>query len=86
MPALGRTRSLRVGRARECPCGKESEREEGRPAVSLPTPAEIKTFLDDYVVGKGLDGLFYVLGEEERKIRREPAARVTDLLKDVFGR
>ena len=42
--------------------------------------------IDDYVVRKGLDGLFYVLGEEERKIRREPAARVTDLLKDVFGR
>jgi ATP-dependent Clp protease ATP-binding subunit ClpX len=31
---------------------EESEREEGRPAVSLPTPAEIKTFLDDYVVGQ----------------------------------
>jgi hypothetical protein len=42
--------------------------------------------LDGYVVGKGLDGLFHVLGEEERKIRRDPAARVTDLLKDVFGR
>jgi len=26
------------------------------------------------------------LAEEERKIRREPAARVTDLLKEVFGR
>jgi len=42
--------------------------------------------LDRYVVGKGLDGLFHVVGEEERKIRRDPAARVTDLLKDVFGR
>jgi hypothetical protein len=42
--------------------------------------------LDGYVVGKGLDGLFHVLGEEERKIRRDPAARVTDLLRDVFGR
>jgi len=31
---------------------EEGEREEGRPAVSLPTPAEIKTFLDDYVVGQ----------------------------------
>jgi ATP-dependent Clp protease ATP-binding subunit ClpX len=31
---------------------EESEREEGRPAVALPTPAEIKTFLDDYVVGQ----------------------------------
>jgi len=42
--------------------------------------------LDDYVVRKGLVGLFTVLAEEERKIRREPAARVTDLLKEVFGR
>ncbi len=31
---------------------EESDRDEGRPAVSLPTPAEIKTFLDDYVVGQ----------------------------------
>ncbi|MFO0580954.1 MAG: ATP-dependent Clp protease ATP-binding subunit ClpX [Anaeromyxobacter sp.] len=31
---------------------EESERDEGRPAVSLPTPAEIKSFLDDYVVGQ----------------------------------
>ena len=31
---------------------EEGEREDGRPAVSLPTPAEIKTFLDDYVVGQ----------------------------------
>jgi ATP-dependent Clp protease ATP-binding subunit ClpX len=31
---------------------EEAERDEGRPAVSLPTPAEIKSFLDDYVVGQ----------------------------------
>ncbi len=31
---------------------EEAERDESRPAVSLPTPAEIKTFLDDYVVGQ----------------------------------
>ena len=42
--------------------------------------------LDHYVVGKALDGLFVVVGEEERKIRTNPAARGTDLLKDVFGR
>jgi hypothetical protein len=42
--------------------------------------------LDRYVVGKALDGLFHVLGEEERKIRTDPAARVTELLREVFGR
>ena len=42
--------------------------------------------LDRYVIGKALDGLFHVVGEEERKIRTDPAARVTDLLKDVFGK
>jgi hypothetical protein len=42
--------------------------------------------LDHYVVTKALDGLFHVLGEEEKKIRTDPAARVTDLLKEVFGK
>lgn len=42
--------------------------------------------IDHYVVTKALDGLFHVLGEEERKIRTNPAARVTDLLKEVFGK
>lgn len=39
---------------------------------------------DQYVITKSLDGLFSVLGEEERKIRKDPAARVTDILKVVF--
>lgn len=42
--------------------------------------------IDQYVVSKSLDGLFHVLGEEERKIRTDPTARVTDLLKEVFSR
>lgn len=42
--------------------------------------------VDGYVTGKGLDGLFHVLGEQERQIRVNPAARTTDLLKDVFGK
>jgi hypothetical protein len=42
--------------------------------------------IDGYVVSKALDGLFHVVGEEERKIRTNPQARVTDLLKDVFGK
>ncbi len=41
---------------------------------------------DEYVVVKSLDGLFHVLGEQERKIRQDPAARVTDLLQEVFGK
>ncbi len=40
--------------------------------------------LDHYVTSKALDGLFVVVGQEERKIRKDPAARVTDLLKKVF--
>jgi hypothetical protein len=42
--------------------------------------------LDDYVVGRALGGLFHVVGEEEQKIRANPAARVTPLLKEVFGK
>jgi len=41
--------------------------------------------LDNYVVGKTLDGLFYMLGQEETKIRKDPAAQTTALLKEVFG-
>lgn len=42
--------------------------------------------VDQYIVGKALDGLFYMVAEEEKKIRKDPAARVTALLRDVFGR
>lgn len=41
--------------------------------------------IDHYIVTKTLNGLFYCLGEEEKKIREDPAARVTELLKEVFG-
>ena len=42
--------------------------------------------LDHYVTNKALDGLFYMVGQEEKKIRTDPAARATDLLKTVFGK
>jgi len=42
--------------------------------------------LDNYVTNKALDGLFYKLGQEESKIRTNPAARTTELLKAVFGK
>lgn len=41
--------------------------------------------LDDYVTDKGIQGLFLVLADEEAKIRKDPAARTTELLRRVFG-
>lgn len=42
--------------------------------------------INSYVVTKALDGLFYVLGQQEKDIRTNPVARTTSLLKTVFGR
>lgn len=41
--------------------------------------------INTYVVNKALDGLFYMLGQQEKQIRANPAARSTALLKQVFG-
>ncbi len=41
--------------------------------------------LDQYLTNMALEGLFLKLAQEEEKIRTDPAARVTDLLKRVFG-
>lgn len=41
--------------------------------------------LENYVTTKAVDGLFLMLGEEEKKIRTDPAARGTELLRKVFG-
>lgn len=41
--------------------------------------------LDDYVTGKALDGLFLVLAEEERKIRKDPLGAGTAIIRKVFG-
>jgi hypothetical protein len=43
------------------------------------------TDLDGYVTEKTLDGLFLMVAEEEKRIRENPLARSTDLLKKVFG-
>lgn len=42
--------------------------------------------ITDYVVSQALNGLFYMLGQEERKIRKDPAAQTTSLLREVFGK
>ena len=41
--------------------------------------------LDEYVAKNALNGIFYMIEKEEQKIREDPAARITELLKDVFG-
>ena len=41
--------------------------------------------LDDYITTKAMDGLFIMIEKEEKKIRKDPLARVTDILKRVFG-
>jgi hypothetical protein len=42
--------------------------------------------LTDFTVGKGLDGLFHYIAQQEADIRTNPAARTTAILKQVFGR
>ena len=46
-----------------------------------PVPSDI----NEYVTDRALQGIFFYVGEEEKKIRENPAARVTDILKKVFG-
>jgi hypothetical protein len=43
------------------------------------------TDLDGYVEGKAVDGVFKMIAAEEKRIRQDPVARTTDLLKKVFG-
>lgn len=46
---------------------------------------QVPADLTAYVTQKAIDGIFYEIGLEEQKIRKDPAARVTELLKQVFG-
>ena len=45
----------------------------------------VNTDLSAYVTSRAVDGIFYQVAQEESAIRKDPAARVTDLLKKVFG-
>ncbi|HSH30320.1 MAG TPA: DUF4197 domain-containing protein [Thiohalobacter sp.] len=47
--------------------------------------AEDTLDLDAYVTNRTLDGLFLKLAEEEKRVRQQPVARTTEVLKDVFG-
>lgn len=49
--------------------------------TTAPEPEE----LDDYVTAKAINGLFFMIAAEEKKIRENPVERTTDLLRQVFG-
>jgi len=51
----------------------------------IPFVSKQNTDLSAYVTEKAIDGLFIMIAKEESKIRQDPAQRVTDLLKQVFG-
>ncbi len=52
----------------------------------LPTTfKKVNPDLSGYVTQKAMDGIFYYVAQEEKQIRKDPAAQVTDLLKKVFG-
>jgi hypothetical protein len=56
-------------------------------APSLPFGGKTPSLdINQYVLDKSTDGLFVVMGQEETRIRTDPAAQVTPLLKTVFGR
>ena len=52
---------------------------------TIPFADQMSFDLDQYVTDKALNGLFLMLAAEEKKIRQDPAARVTNLLKKVFA-
>ncbi len=51
----------------------------------IPFVPDVKADLTNYVLGKGLDGIFYYMAKEETAIRENPARQTTNLLKKVFG-
>jgi len=52
----------------------------------LPTTfKKVDPDLSAYATQKTMDGIFYYVAIEEKKIRKDPAAQVTDILKKVFG-
>jgi len=51
----------------------------------VPFVKKVNPDLDTYVTDRAIKGLFVLIANEEKKIRKDPAARVTDLLRRVFG-
>ena len=54
--------------------------------AQIPFMPNVKADLNNYVVDKALDGIFYYVAAEEAAIRQNPAKRTTELLQKVFAR
>ncbi len=54
-------------------------------ATMLTGGSQVNPNLEEYVTERAIEGLFVMMAKEEKQIRKDPAARVTDLLKKVFG-
>jgi len=52
----------------------------------LPFVNPVNTDLPDYVTRKAIDGLFYMVAQEEAKIRKDPLNETSNIIKDVFGK
>jgi hypothetical protein len=52
----------------------------------IPMVKPVNPNLEEYVTTRAIDGLFKLIADEELKIRKDPGARVTDILKKVFGK
>ncbi len=52
----------------------------------IPTVQKVNPDLTAYATDKAIDGLFFLVGDEETKIRKDPAARVSEILRKVFGK
>ena len=51
----------------------------------IPLVQKVNPDLNEYATNKAMDGLFLLISDEEKKIRKDPVARTTELLKKVFG-
>lgn len=51
----------------------------------LPLVQKVNPDLKQYATQKAIDGLFVLVAQEERKIRKDPVARVNEVLQKVFG-
>jgi hypothetical protein len=51
----------------------------------VPLVQKVNPDLNEYATNKAMEGLFLLIADEEAKIRKDPLARTSELLKKVFG-